>query len=907
MLKLPDFVAVDLETTGLDFEKDEIIEVALVRFVDSKPTESVDFLVKPTEAVLRPFIESLTGISKAELENSEDFASVAGKICSFVGDLPLVAHNATFDSKFLKRTLAKVGVPYDDHVFWDSLTLSRIAYQDMPNHRLDTLVQALGIERSRAHRALPDADACGRLFVMAYEKISQMDPWLMDAIIRVSAGSDMEKLFGTVDEKTKLAPPAYKLPEVEQSSGKLPCMAVPRVSEFFKENGFLSLGMEGFKPRETQTEFATAVERNMHKGGLCVMEAPTGSGKTLAYLVSAANKAASGERVIISTATRALQEQLWNHDIPQLVSVFNGFLKPALLKGRDNYICLRKFEEVLQSSANLLLPEEIDSFMTLIPWIVNTETGDVNECRAFNHTRNHVLWTKVASSAASCQGENCPHFKKCPALCAKRRAMAANMVLVNHSLFLADLSLDFALLPTYEHIVFDEAHRLPECSNQAFGRSISFFSFRNVAKTLVPSRGKRDGLIAELESRLPEGSEHRQACEQLILDIAETEKALHRFFMKMGKKIQKNKGGKGSLVYAKGILAEYDTDPKGVLDQFANMKEHADALFAALAGEESCRGLVKDACGCVDELVRFIQDFEFLVKAGRSDWVFYLEEPFNPHTLKMHAYPLHSGSVWRTKFYPWIKSATFTSATLAVQGDLGYFAKRMGMGSLTGGKRPFMRVFAEQVPQESRRKIMVTRYLPKPSDPTYADALNECLVNVLPNVEENTLVLFTNIAQMMKAQSVLAPAFAEKNKLLLCQYIDGTVDGLVSIFRSSRGACLLGCQSLWEGVDFPGDALKLLVIAKLPFPNPSDPLVAGISAEMKTRGENTFKEYFVPEAYMEMRQGLGRLLRSEEDSGKVLILDNRIVKETYGKTFARIWNFKHSQANSVSDILEFVK
>jgi ATP-dependent DNA helicase DinG len=273
----------------------------------------------------------------------------------------------------------------------------------------------------------------------------------------------------------------------------------------------------------------------------------------------------------------------------------------------------------------------------------------------------------------------------------------------------------------------------------------------------------------------------------------------------------------------------------------------------------------------------------------------------------MHAYPLHSGSVWRTKFYPWIKSATFTSATLAVQGDLGYFAKRMGMGSLTGGKRPFMRVFAEQVPQESRRKIMVTRYLPKPSDPTYADALNECLVNVLPNVEENTLVLFTNIAQMMKAQSVLAPAFAEKNKLLLCQYIDGTVDGLVSIFRSSRGACLLGCQSLWEGVDFPGDALKLLVIAKLPFPNPSDPLVAGVSAEMKARGENTFKDFFVPEAFMEMRQGLGRLLRSEEDSGKVLILDNRIVKESYGKTFARIWDFKHKQANSVNDILDFVK
>lgn len=907
MQKLPDFVAVDLETTGLDFEKDEIIEVALVRFVGGAPTDSVDFLVKPNEAKLRPFIESLTGISNAELESCGDFASVAGQICSFIGDLPLVAHNANFDSKFLKRTLGNVGIPYDDHVFWDSLTLSRIAYQDMPNHRLDTLVQALGIERSRAHRALPDADACGRLFVMAYEKIAQMDPWLVDALTRVSVGSDMEVLFGKASA-ADLESPKYALGEVNPETTAPAGMAVPRVSEFFKENGFLSMSMEGFKPRETQTDFATAVERNMHKGGLCVMEAPTGSGKTLAYLVSAANKAVSGERVVISTATRALQEQLWNHDIPQIAGIFNGFLKPAILKGRDNYICLRKFEEILKSCSNLLLPEEIDSFMSLVPWVIKTESGDINECSSFNHVRNRVLWSKLASNAPSCQGENCPHFLKCPALCAKRRAMGANMVLVNHALFLADLSLDFALLPAYEHIVFDEAHRLPEFSNQAFGRSISFFSFRNVAKTLVPSRGKHDGLIAELQSNLaPDDAAHRDECEQLIFDICETEKALHRFFMKIGKKVQKNKNGKSGLVYTKGIHAEYDADPKAVFDQFENMKNRADKLLAALACYEANRGLVKDVNGCMEDLSRFIQDLEFLVKANRDDWVFYLEEPFNPHTLKMHAYPLHSGSVWRTKFYPWIKSATFTSATLAVQGDLSYFAKRMGMASLTGGKRPFMRVFAEQPMQDSRRKIMVTRYLPKPSDPEYGEALNECLAKVLPNVEENTLVLFTSIAQMLKTQAALAPVFAEKNKLLLCQHVDGALDGLVSIFRTSRGACLLGCQSLWEGVDFPGDALKLLVIAKLPFPNPSDPLVAGVSAEMKARGENTFKDFFVPEAFMEMRQGLGRLLRSEEDSGKVLILDNRIVKESYGKTFARIWDFKHKQANSVNDILDFVK
>ena len=307
------------------------------------------------------------------------------------------------------------------------------------------------------------------------------------------------------------------------------------------------------------------------------------------------------------------------------------------------------------------------------------------------------------------------------------------------------------------------------------------------------------------------------------------------------------------------------------------------------------------------EISHFISDFEFVTKAGRNDWVFYMEEPFNPHTIKLHALPLHSGNVWKEKFYPWIKSATFTSATLSVQADLTYFLQKMGMDNLRLGKQPFVRVYTEQSDVNERRSVMVAKFLPKPSAPEFGDALNDTLLKVLPNVEENTMVLFTSVATMMKAQAALAPAFAERNKLLLCQHVDGSLDGLVAMFRKERGACLLGCQSLWEGVDFPGDALKLLVITKLPFPNPSDPLVAGLTNEMKAANKNFFKDYFIPEAYIELRQGMGRLLRSDSDSGKVLILDNRVVLERYGKTFARIWNFKNRIAGSVSDIERFVK
>ena len=903
MERVPAFVALDLETTGLDFEKDEIIEVALVRFENGEPKENLDFLVKPSAAELRPFIETLTGISETDLAEAPDFATVAGQICSFIGELPIVAHNAVFDSKFLKQTFAKVGISYDTHVFWDSLTLSRIAFQDVPNHRLDTLVQELEIERNRAHRALPDADACGRLFVKALEKISSMDPWIYEALSKVAKGSGYEILFNAKVET--LAAPKYKLPTAPAQEA-LPKSKAPRVSEFFKEGGFISFFIEGYKPRHNQQDFASVMERNMYKGGLCVLEAPTGSGKTLSYLITAANKAITGERVLISTATRTLQEQLWTESIPQIAKIYNGELRPAILKGRDNYLCLRKFEELLMHPQTLLSAEERDSFMALIPWVLTTETGDINECNSFSPSRNRVLWSKLSCSASCCNGDNHSCHENCPALIAKRKAMNANMVLVNHSLFLADLQLDFALLPAYEHIVFDEAHRLPEISNQVFGRSISFFGFRNIAKTLEPSKAGGDGLLVEIASRIPaEQPELHELCDKLSEALGEAEKALHRFFMKIGKKLAKQKNGRNGFTYTNSILAEYEADPATFLEQYATARDLAEKLVAGT--KDSLKGIVSDLEGRMTEISHFVSDFEFVTKAGRSDWVFYMEEPFNPHTIKLHALPLHSGNIWREKFYPWIKSATFTSATLSVQADLTYYLQKMGMDNLRLSKQPFVRVYTEQSDVNERRSVMVAKFLPKPSAPEFGDALNDTLLKVLPSIEENTMVLFTSVATMMKAQAALAPAFAERKKLLLCQHVDGSLDGLVAMFRKERGACLLGCQSLWEGVDFPGDALKLLVITKLPFPNPTDPLVAGLTNEMKATNKNFFKDFFVPEAYMELRQGMGRLLRSDSDSGKVLILDNRVILERYGKTFARIWNFKNRIANSVADIERFVK
>lgn len=895
------YVALDLETTGLDFEHDEIIEVALERFENGSPVESRDFLIKPNRNI-RPFISSLTGISETDLADAPDFATVAGEIRQFLGDYPIVAHNAQFDSKFLRDSFAKVGISIEGNPVLDTLVLSRIAYRDVPNHKLETLVAHLNIKRERAHRALPDADACGKLFWQALSEIEKLDSFVRHHLARIAKGTAWEQVFEDCipshEELSPLSPEAV-LPPKTSSANTL------RVREFFGENGRLAKEIPNFTARQSQFDFAEVVERNMYKGGISILEAGTGMGKTLAYLIPAAIKAASGERVVVSTATRTLEEQLSKHDFPMIASLFGNSVSPLVLKGRGNYICLRKFEEHLNSPDVLLTLDERETFMTLLPWIEQTKTGDGSENTGFNLSRNRLLWNKFASDASTCLGEKCRFYEKCYGLNARRQAAKANLLFINHSLFLSDLALDFALLPAYEHIVFDEAHRLPAMSHASFGKMVRFFRLRNITKVLVHPKAPDKGLVAEMEAQLGKAnmdSSILDACARLREAAMECEKSLHRFFMKLGKKVFKNKSD--GFRFSRGILAEYDTDPKPVLESCNAVKAISEDICSQLRRVPAFELLARNLEGIAMEMSRFAEDFGFIVSAGKEDWVFYMEEPGNPHTAILRAIPLFPGDNWTEKFYPWIRSATFTSATLSLQNSFEYFEKRMGLLSprLNKSKRPFVRSYPPAFDVNSKRRVIIADFLPKPNAPEYQKALEETLSAILSENKKNALVLFTSILSMTKTHDALVPHFAKNDKLLLCQQVDGGMDSLVEMFRKKREACLLGCQIFWEGIDLPENALELLVIPKLPFPNPSNPLIAALADKMKEQNENAFKNLYIPEALQELRQGLGRLIRSESDSGTVLFLDNRLVTEAYGKSFTRLWGFKHEVAHNIEEL-----
>jgi len=898
------FIALDLETTGLDFETDNIIEVALVRYRDGKSTETWNQLFSPGREI-KPFISHLTGIQPEELKESPVFASKAAEILEFIGDDILVAHNAHFDQHFLEKELRAAG--HESSLkFLDTLLASRIAWWHFDNHRLESLVQRLGIEVEDSHRALPDAKACGEVFLLAQNVISEYSAAQINQLGLLARGSTWETIF-----QDSLTPwEDFELP-IRTEDKPIPDESVnaslpPFTENWFRKGSPLETILPDFSARPGQSEMARKVSQNLEKGGLFVAEAGTGLGKSMAYMIPAFRHLHkhSGDRVVIATATRALQQQLWDQDIPVFQKLFGDAVKPAILKGRRNYLCLHKYKENVDHADTLLTNEERLDLMPVVGWLTETHTGDIQENPGFNMGRHQVLWNKLGSDSASCKGECTSFRKECFSVTARKRAAASNLVLINHALFFQDMDLDFALLPSYQHIIFDEAHRLPDASSAHQTRQIWFFRLRNILQILLNPRMKQLGILREMENQFaaaPICEDIREAQARLI----RCEKELHKLFVKIGKNCKKKRQEKSNqILFTNSLALEFSVE----IDPFLTSLEACRSQLDLLATQAESGQWRYDLESAVRNLQDFYSDFHFVTHGDNEEWAFWLEEPGNPHYLKIHAAPLDSGKVWSEKLYPWISSATFTSATLNLQDPGKYFLRELGMeNALPEDLKAQTAIYPGAFDDEKQMKVFIADFLPKPNEKNFQQELDQLLCDILPDIPLGTLSLYTSIQSLLQSQKALAPAFGRTERQLLAQHVNGAFDNLVNLYRKEENACLLGTQLFWEGIDLPGKLLELLVIPKLPFPAPSDPLLKSKSDHIKAEGGNPFREIHLPRTSLALKQGMGRLIRHEKDQGVLLLLDKRILTESYGKTFTRLWNKKHQVFHDSSSLKQALK
>jgi len=611
---------------------------------------------------------------------------------------------------------------------------------------------------------------------------------------------------------------------------------MPDFSAIFSARGPLAEALEGFRERPAQQQMAARIGAALEDREALLVEAGTGTGKTFAYLVPAL---LSGRRVLISTGTRTLQDQLFHRDLPLLAAALGRPARVALLKGRANYLCRARLEAIGQQGE--LLPAAADPLLSRISeWSMATRGGDLAELPEL--ADSHPLRAHITSTRESCSGSRCAHYARCHVLEARRKALEADIVVVNHHLLLADLALKedgFGdLLPSVDAVILDEAHQLPDLVSEFFGVS---FASRQI-----------ELLAADLRAALA-----RLGCDEVA--VTALERALHDCVADLGR--QERHLAWSEL--AGSTLESFD--------------ELADAL-------QGCRESLQDLAG-EPALEPFLPRIDALSGAlARLRGSDQLEPVPGARTasiaargfqLRLLPYDVSGRFSALLSAHPsaWI----FTSATLAVGDDFSHFASRLGLGASATARYESPFDYARQA------LLHVPEGLPAPSAPGYTAAV---VATAWPLIEASgggAFLLFTSHRALRAAAALLERRLPAAWPLL----VQGRAprEQLLRRFRASGCAVLLGTASFWEGVDVQGLALRLVIIDRLPFASPDDPLVRARIEHLQSQGANAFRDYQLPEAVLALKQGVGRLIRSEEDRGAVVICDPRVRGRSYGAIF----------------------
>lgn len=623
--------------------------------------------------------------------------------------------------------------------------------------------------------------------------------------------------------------------------------------ELLAPGGALSRVLPGYEPRPPQLEMVRLVEEALSRGRALVVEAGTGTGKTLAYLLPAAK---SGLKVVVSTATKTLQEQLADKDVPLLKSL-GVDAKVAFLKGRQNYLCLLRYDQFLRNPT-FAIREEAALFEQIADWAGKTESGDRAELSGL--PENLASWRDLSANADQCLGQKCEHYDRCFVFRMRRQAADADVVVVNHHLFFADLALrsssagdaGAAVLPDYDAVIFDEAHAVEEVATEHFGSQLSSFRVSELARDAVKAlAGKPDlleasGLVTRL---LREGRDFFEAAKESA-PPAQVDRENARWPL------------------LPGSLEPAEPERR-------KLAELVRALGAALSAHEGDElSLLERRC------LDLGADLGLFAENARGPGLIHWAEARAGH-LFLHASPVDVARILQDKLYDRIGPVVYTSATLAIAGRLDYFERRIGLKDDSG---PLFLLDDAVLPSpfdyEKNAALYLPQRMPDPQDPAFAEAVADELRRLLPITGGRAFALFTSLRNMRAVHALLAkelpwPALLQG---------EAPKQQLLKRFRE-RPSVLFASQSFWEGVDVPGDALSLVVIDKLPFASPGEPLVAARIERLRESGGDAFYGYQVPQAALALKQGFGRLIRTARDRGIVAVLDARVTRKGYGRLF----------------------
>ncbi len=694
------------------------------------------------------------------------------------------------------------------------------------------------------------------------------------------------------------------------------------IKPYFEKNGLLANVFKEFEYRNEQLEMAEVIENGLNTETKVIVEAGTGTGKTLGYLIPAIEWSIKNKkRVVISTNTINLQEQLLNKDIPIAKKVIQGDFNYVLVKGRGNYLCNRKLHNV--ATGDIVDFEEYSQsqksqFKEVLKWGGKTETGDKAE---LPFEVDYSIWEHFQSESDMCAGNKCAFKSECYFLKARDEKKKADILITNHHMYFSDLAIrkeigfntEYSILPEYELAVFDEAHNVEKVARDYFSYEISKYGFTktmNQIYTMEKSKkrgtGSLDVFINYLKNCDYDGKKGIES------DLENDIKLRHRNLFNSGRAYFNfiieifSKGQMSSITYR---LKKNEFEKAVFYNQLDNLKDEfvidlssylkkVRTILGKIKDIEDKEGYISDFSRYIDRLDSFFENLKFINSLDDDKFIYWAEVNGKKSNSKLVATPLKIDGELDKNLYANLKQMIFTSATIAIGNDFTYFKESIGLKEKTLEK-----VIHSPFDYDNQMTVYLPKDLLNPSDPKFIDSIKDFLKNLILKTSGKCFILFTSYSTLNYMYYMIKDDLEEAGLNLLIQG-QAPRTQLVNLYKNIKNPVLFGTDSFWEGVDIKGEQLSSVVLIKLPFKVPSDPVTEAIIENITQQNKNAFVEYQIPESVIKFKQGIGRLIRSKSDKGIVTILDNRVITKSYGKYFKEAIPTKNIKILSKEEILK---
>ncbi|WP_075982103.1 ATP-dependent DNA helicase DinG [Bacillus massilinigeriensis] len=904
------YVVVDLETTGHSPKKgDKIIQFAAVVVENGEITDTYSSLVNPGQPI-PAFIEELTGLNDQMVKNAPTFSEIAPRIHSLLEGAYFVAHNVLFDLSFLQEELIMAGFEGFYGSVIDTVELSRFLIPTADSYKLGDLAIREGLNHDRPHQADSDSYVTAELLIILLDRLKQLPIVTLHQLLKLSGGlkSDIEQIIEEYIQikETKIEDLPFDLEvyrgialKKRKDKGKPISLEKPQypLSDEDKEQLF-QRAFPSFEKRLGQFRMMDTIFQSFQKNEHALIEAGTGVGKSIAYLLPAALfSKEKGEPVVISTYTTQLQEQLLEKDIPLLEGMLSSPLTVVLLKGRQHYISLARFEQSLKDD-----DDNYDTTLTkmqILVWLTETETGDYDEINL--SSGGAIYWDKIKNDESIFM-QNKSWFSRDFYLNSKKAAGNADMIITNHSLLLSDLVSEHPILPEYQYVIIDEGHHFEKAAGKYFGLSFDYLSTRLLLNRLGTMEQRQ--LLYKLDNLLSiQGNEHLPSPLHSF-EVNEIMQELHLemddFFriLAMTVKIKVKSSTSTRMSYRLR-----DSDSSKEWKAALNSAERFSFLLKDLIGDTEKklqimkknehklkggdRAFLEEISSLVQKMKEMREGLKETVLRKNPEYVNWIEldtrSPQNMATL--YTQPVTISGLLKERFFDQKKSAIITSATLTVKNSFSFILKELGLKD----SKVHLAQIPSHFPYEEQVQLVVPNDLPEIKSVTldeYVAAISEHIISIAEASKGRMLILFTSYDMLRKTYNLVKESGLLDEFILIAQGITGgSRTRMTRNFRRFDKAILFGTSSFWEGIDLPGEDLSCLVIVRLPFSPPDEPITEAKCELIKKNGGNPFYEYSLPEAVLRFKQGFGRLIRTNQDRGFIVIFDRRVVTTTYGKAF----------------------